>query len=206
MKKLNMKVNVATALLAGALFVPAAMASTTNVIDFNELTSDDTYFVDPLTSGGFTFTNNCISSSNCLGVWGKDHIAQADPGHATIFVNRGFTITSMNRTDGEAFNLISIDLADDSNTGESSTIDFTFYHNGGFTNSQSVTLDNLIGLQTFVFNEANLTSVSWQTTIGDGGYGQFDNVVVSSVPEPEIYAMLLVGLGLVGFTSRRKKV
>ena len=169
MKKLNMKVNVAAALLAGVLFVPAAMASTTNVIDFNELTSDDTYFVDPLTSGGFTFTNNCISSSNCLGVWGKDHIAQADPGHAAIFVNRGFTITSMNRTDGEAFNLISIDLADAYNSGESSTIDFTFYHNGGFTNSQSVTLDNLIGLQTFVFNEANLTSVSWQTTIGDGG-------------------------------------
>lgn len=206
MKKMNVKVNVAAALLAGALFVPAAMASTTSVIDFNELTSDDTYFVDPLASGGFNFTNNCISSWNCLGVWGKDNIAQADPGHATIFVNRGFTITSMNRTDGGTFNLISIDLADAYNSGESSTIDFTFYHSGVATTSQSVTLDNLIGLQTFVFNETNLTSVSWQTSIGDGGYGQFDNVLVSSVPEPEIYAMLLVGLGLVGFTSRRKKV
>ncbi|MDP1934865.1 MAG: FxDxF family PEP-CTERM protein, partial [Nitrosomonas sp.] len=28
---------------------------------------------------------------------------------------------------------------------------------------------------------------------------------ISAVPEPETYAMLLAGLGLVGFTVRRKK-
>lgn len=31
------------------------------------------------------------------------------------------------------------------------------------------------------------------------------NISISPVPEPETYAMLLVGLGLVGFAARRKK-
>lgn len=34
---------------------------------------------------------------------------------------------------------------------------------------------------------------------------QIDNVVTSPVPEPETYAMLLVGLGLLGFSARRRK-
>jgi choice-of-anchor C domain-containing protein len=32
-----------------------------------------------------------------------------------------------------------------------------------------------------------------------------DNVVLTAVPEPETYAMLVAGLGLVGFAARRKK-
>ena len=34
--------------------------------------------------------------------------------------------------------------------------------------------------------------------------GFIDNVSVLAVPEPETYAMLLGGLGLLGFVSRRK--
>jgi hypothetical protein len=33
----------------------------------------------------------------------------------------------------------------------------------------------------------------------------FDNINVSAVPEPETYAMLAAGLGLLGFMARRKK-
>ncbi len=42
--------------------------------------------------------------------------------------------------------------------------------------------------------------------ISDGLGGALDNVSVSvsSVPEPETYAMLLAGLGLLGFTTRRR--
>ena len=32
----------------------------------------------------------------------------------------------------------------------------------------------------------------------------FDNIVVTAVPEPETYAMLLAGLGLLGFTARHR--
>lgn len=38
----------------------------------------------------------------------------------------------------------------------------------------------------------------------DAGF-QLDNVSVSAVPEPESYAMLLAGLGVLGFISRRRQ-
>lgn len=35
--------------------------------------------------------------------------------------------------------------------------------------------------------------------------GSLDNIRVTAVPEPETYAMLLAGLGMIGFMSRRRK-
>jgi hypothetical protein len=44
---------------------------------------------------------------------------------------------------------------------------------------------------------------------GDGntgsGYSYIDNVTISAIPEPESYAMLLAGLGAIGFMSRRRR-
>jgi len=48
---------------------------------------------------------------------------------------------------------------------------------------------------------AGVTSVLWTTT----GQSVADNVTVTAVPEPETYAMLLAGLGLLGFMARRRK-
>jgi hypothetical protein len=36
-------------------------------------------------------------------------------------------------------------------------------------------------------------------------YVKIDNVYVTSMPEPEIYAMLVAGLGLIGFVARRRR-
>jgi hypothetical protein len=33
----------------------------------------------------------------------------------------------------------------------------------------------------------------------------FDNFSVTAVPEPETYALMLAGLGVVGFVARRRK-
>jgi len=38
----------------------------------------------------------------------------------------------------------------------------------------------------------------------DGGYSAKYTPVVTAVPEPETYAMLLAGLGLIGFSARRR--
>lgn len=40
---------------------------------------------------------------------------------------------------------------------------------------------------------------------GTGGGAYAGNLTVTPVPEPETYAMLLAGLGLIGFTARRRK-
>jgi hypothetical protein len=38
-----------------------------------------------------------------------------------------------------------------------------------------------------------------------GGDAQFQNLILTSVPEPESYAMLLLGLGLIGSVARSRK-
>ncbi len=40
----------------------------------------------------------------------------------------------------------------------------------------------------------------------DGLGGSLDNVILTAVPEPETYGMMLVGLGLMGFVARRRRV
>ena len=40
----------------------------------------------------------------------------------------------------------------------------------------------------------------------DGGYSAKYTPIVTAVPEPETYAMLLAGLGLIGFSARRRKL
>lgn len=46
-----------------------------------------------------------------------------------------------------------------------------------------------------------------QFKIGDGNFTSFSSTdnLVAAVPEPETYAMLMAGLGLMGFVARRRK-
>jgi len=60
---------------------------------------------------------------------------------------------------------------------------FETYTPNGFTNLRSVSLGNAAGVS----------------------YVAVDNIVAMPVPEPETYAMLLGGLGLIGATLRRRK-
>ncbi len=194
--------------LAAALAVAfAATGASAATITFNELAFDGYYTpVNPVTSGGYTFNNDCGQGSPCLGVWGKNSPYQSDPGFASVFVNYGNTTTTMQQVGGGAFDFFSIDLADVYNQGSVVTLQFTFNHNGGGATSQFVTLDNTPGLQTFVFGESNLDSVTWRTTSGANGWNQFDNVnTTPAVPEPETYALMLAGLGVVGLLARRRR-
>lgn len=61
------------------------------------------------------------------------------------------------------------------------------------------------------FNLTNVTfnshqiAVDWQNVTFNQGDKVILDVNVTPVPEPEIYAMLLIGLGLVGFIMHRRK-
>jgi PEP-CTERM motif len=56
------------------------------------------------------------------------------------------------------------------------------------------------------FSFSNLSAATYSLTFlgaGTGGYGGF--YTVTAVPEPETYALMLAGLGIVGFVAARRR-
>lgn len=190
--------------VGAALFGALALGGGANatVVTFTPSASADTN----ATGDGTTYTENGMtfvsSSSGGLYHWGTaDYgtVYNADPAGATLFENTpGETITA---TAGASFTLNSFDLADAYNTGAASVIPFT-YTDGGGVHSTTLTLDSTPGLQTFTFGYTGVTSFSLQQ---DYPYFQLDNVVFNAgVPEPAAWALMLVGVGLVGGAMRRR--
>jgi len=72
---------------------------------------------------------------------------------------------------------------------------FTVNSGDGFSNHTLLFTPSTTGIYSLIFQNAG----------GDNVGALLDNVSVSAVPEPETYAMLLAGLGLLGFMARRRK-
>jgi hypothetical protein len=71
-----------------------------------------------------------------------------------------------------------------------------------FTISIDTDADKFVG---FARTSADIYSFSLMGIGSDDGSFVADNLLVSSVPEPESYAMLLVGLGAIGAVARRRR-
>lgn len=195
--------------LTAAAALTAALATTTaaqaaTVIDFDEFKHGGVVRVysDPVISKGFSFTAD--QANNGLGVWGS--VNNADPDGATL-VNWSTRVVTVRRTDGEMFSLDSLEAADTYNAGGASEFLFTFF-DGVRESTELVTLDRLRGLETLDFNRQRLEWFSY-TQVGGGGI-QIDNVVlgapvVSAVPEPATWAMMILGFGGVGAVLRNRR-
>ena len=60
--------------------------------------------------------------------------------------------------------------------------------------------------QSFTFVATTVSSKLHFASLQDSAYGiALDNISVTAVPEPETYAMLLAGLGLIGAVARRRR-
>ena len=55
------------------------------------------------------------------------------------------------------------------------------------------------------FNGTTTKEIAQASGISDSIGGSLDNVSLSAVPEPATIASMLLGLGLMGFTLRRRK-
>ncbi|WP_284616757.1 hypothetical protein [Aquabacterium humicola] len=176
------------------------------VVTFDERSHDaDFATFNPVTSAGFSFSNDCDSSTDCLAAWGRDHEYQGDPGQAALFTNYWGTTTTMSRVGGGAFDLVSIDFGDVLNAGASVQLSLGFLFVDGHSQVLQTWLDFEPGLQTLVFDLRGLQSVSWSTVDGANGYNQFDNIVASAVlPEPSAPLLVLTALAAAGGLSRRR--
>jgi hypothetical protein len=100
--------------------------------------------------------------------------------------------------------------------GNSGTGYLKAYNSGVLLGTSTTT--TLGAWNTLSFSGSGITDAYFTVQYnGDPTYGLFDNFnygdgsngngggVISPVPEPETYAMLLVGLGLIGFMARRRK-
>jgi hypothetical protein len=111
------------------------------------------------------------------------------------------------------FSLLSIDVADINNTGESVAARFIGVKANGALVQQLFTTDNLKGLQTFTFSNdfTDLASVDWGNLGGFATGIQVDNICIdsgcptrsTSVPEPFTALGTLFGAGS-GVALKRK--
>lgn len=117
--------------------------------------------------------------------------------HAQIDVNAG----SSNGTNESAFQLAVWEIVNDRAAGAYSLTTGDFRASGtGFSLAQ-LWLSELSTPSASNY-AANIWTVQSMIT-KNKGYAQ-DLVVFAPVPEPQTYAMMLVGLGLLGFSARRK--
>lgn len=130
-------------------------------------------------------------------------------------LNYGITDASATIGNGSIDNRLAIDVLAGQMTGNnflatsyitSNSASATVFWSGAATETRSVNIGaqnaNLLGL--------GVTLSSLLTQSGTGiSTSTLDKVMfgvnVSAVPEPETYAMMLAGLGLIGFAARRRK-
>ena len=203
------------ALLAG-LALSVSMLGHANTVTFDDIPSQT---VGNFQSGGFDFSLNGTASV----VFNGQYCGPSCPVNGTNIVIAPYGPSSLTMSKGGAtFGLSRFDGSGSFNFNEwgsggaqyfSQNIDVVGTLANGGSVSQSFQIDHSaasgpLSFSTFAFNSSfnNLTAVTFSASgSAQPIYNGFtvDNVV--AVPEPETYAMMLAGLGLMGFFAKRKK-
>ena len=212
-------------LTANALFACGAMLSIpawATMVDFEDVPA---YADEDFSSNGFDFS---LAGDLAAVTRGGSSCTPACPDNGTQYFLAPYgpesTSLTMTRTGGGLFGLSGFDGAGAFNFGDGSTfipnqIDVTGVLAGGGTVYQSFQIDKSTGgngglnFTSYAFSPSftNLVSVRFSSSGSDlPEYNGFsvDNInatAVTAVPEAETYAMLLAGLGMMGFVARRRR-
>jgi hypothetical protein len=181
-------------IVSGLFLCTACSITQANTITFDDAVSNAVLHINnigSLSTGGLTFTDH---GSN-MGVWGP----ATTPGSngTNSLIHAGFATgdyMAITKTGGGLFDLSSIDIA------------ISFYDNNPseiiYVNGTPITI--LPVMTTFILGLTGVSEVDITSVPSNTGYWALDNVV-TSVPEPEAYALFMAGLGMMGFIARRRK-
>jgi hypothetical protein len=196
--KLKQLAVVATLLLGSTL---THAASPVFSDDFNNYPADQLNWFPPASSGWTVSSNGTADMHGVGGVY--DFI----PGNGSYVDLDGSSLSSgllshdVNLVEDMTYAL-SFDLAG-SHRGSRETVNVNFG-----SAAASYSLNSADPFSTFTLNftpgSNGSYSFSYLNAGGDNFGALLDNVSVSAIPEPEIYAMLLAGLSLIGFMARRR--
>lgn len=147
---------------------------------------------------------------SALCAWYRPAPFNPNPTGASLYASYPGSNIKIARADGQAFSLLSIDLADIYNYGVAGNVRFAFHNAYEVSEIVTVSLDLAEGLQTVAFGKANLNSIIIEGLTTPGGVVQLDNVRIdyeaSELPEPGTVALLILPMLILSTqTSRRNK-
>jgi len=180
---------------------PASAAVTVFSDNFDSYSPLALNWTPPLASG-WTVSSGTV---DLIGIGGPHDILPGNGNYIDLdgsTADSGVFANSVNLTGGVTYTL-SFDLAG-SQRGSTETANVNFG-----TATASFTLNSSDPLTAHSLNftpsASGIYSFSYENLGGDNIGLLLDNVSVSAVPEPETYAMLLAGLGMLGFMLRSRK-
>ena len=206
-----MKIKLAIlAAAVASVFSVSAQAAPVFSDNFDSYAANQLNWIPPVLSG-WTITNGSVDIIGSGGSYdflpGNGSYVDLDGGSA----HSGKLSHTLSLLAGHTYTL-SFDLAG-SQRGTTEIVDVKF----GTTMEHSTLLSN-DGFSHHTMNFTPLISGSYSFDYQNNEFGAFigngdgnfigallDNVAVTSVPEPESYAMFMAGLGVMGFIARRRK-
>lgn len=186
-------------LLLGLAAVFSGQQAAASTISFEDLSSPLAVTGSALTSSGYQFT-----TTKGHGVFDASGFGASNGTHFLVYLSSGIGTESFSAVSGAAFNVSSLDLGGWHNFGPTP---LSIQIKGYRANGTSVT--NTVSVTYGVFASYALTGFTNVTSVRlgsfAGAYLAVDNINVSPVPEPESLAMLLAGLGVLGWQLRRRQ-
>ncbi len=189
--------------LAAASTLIVSTAANAYTINFDESPATNNNVAYGATIFGATF------SATNAGTWGGN--SNGNPGNWGLEGTNGPNFLGFNGNGGysetvtfaSSISNISLDFSR-SNGSIDGTIALSAYNGATLVGTTTATLGTINTWSSLSLSAPVITSITWAGTgAGFHPYG-VDNIT-AAVPEPETYAMLLAGLGLMGFMVRRKK-